>query len=33
LEKKWGFIEVEKVGRTRWIKITDEGSNVSEFLI
>ena len=33
LEKKWGFIEIEKVGRTRWIKITDEGSNASEFLI
>ena len=33
LEKKWGFIEVEKIGRTRWIKITDEGSNASEFLI
>jgi len=33
LEKKWGFIEVEKIGRTRWIKITDEGINASEFLI
>jgi hypothetical protein len=33
LEKKWGFIEVEKIGRTRWIKITDEGNNASEFLI
>jgi hypothetical protein len=33
LEKKWGFIEVEKIGRTRWIKITDEGRNASEFLI
>ena len=33
LEKKWGFIEVEKIGRTRWIKITDDGSNASEFLI
>jgi hypothetical protein len=33
LEKKWGFIEVEKIGRTRWIKITDEGTNASEFLI
>jgi hypothetical protein len=33
LEKKWGFIEIEKIGRTRWIKITNEGINVSEFLI
>ena len=33
LEKKWGFIEVEKIGRTRWIKITNEGVNASEFLI
>ena len=33
LEKRWGFIEVEKIGRTRWIKITDEGINASEFLI
>jgi hypothetical protein len=33
LEKKWGFIDVEKIGRTRWIKITDEGINASEFLI
>ncbi len=33
LEKKWGFISVEKIGRTRWIKITDEGINVAKFLI
>ena len=33
LEKKWRFIEVEKIGRTRWIKITNEGINASEFLI
>ncbi len=33
LEKRWGFIEVEKIGRTRWIKITEEGVNASEFLI
>jgi hypothetical protein len=33
LEKKWGFIEVEKIGRTRWIKITGEGKNAAEFLI
>jgi hypothetical protein len=33
LEKKWGFIKIEKIGRTRWIKITDEGINVAKFLI
>ena len=32
LEKEWGFIEVEKIGRNRWIKITQEGINASEFL-
>ena len=29
----WGFIEVEKIGRNRWIKITEEGKNAAEFLI
>jgi len=33
LEKRWRFIKVEKVGRTRWIKITEEGINASKFLI
>ena len=33
LEKQWGFIEVEKIGRNRWIKITEEGKNAAEFLI
>jgi len=33
LEKQWGFIEVEKVGRNRWISITEEGKNAAEFLI
>ena len=31
--EEWGFIQVEKIGRNRWIKITDEGSSASEFLI
>ena len=31
--EEWGFIKVEKVGRNRWISITEEGSNASEFLI
>jgi len=33
LKEHWKFIEEEKVGRTRWIKITEEGKNASEFLI
>jgi len=33
LEKQWGFIEIEKIGRNRWIKITEEGKNAAEFLI
>lgn len=31
--EEWGFIETEKIGRNRWIKITKEGQNASEFLI
>jgi len=31
--EEWGFITVNKVGRNRWIEITDEGKNASEFLI
>ena len=33
LEKEWKFIEVEKIGRNRWIKITQEGRDAAEFLI
>jgi hypothetical protein len=33
LEKRWGFIKVEKIGRTRWINITEEGKNATKFLI
>ena len=33
LEEQWKFIEVEKIGRNRWIKITQEGKNAAEFLI
>ena len=29
---EWKFIEVERVGRTRWIKITPEGLGAVEFL-
>ena len=31
--EEWNFIETEKIGRNRWIKITQEGSNAAEFLI
>ena len=31
--EEWGFIEVNKVGRNRWIEITEEGNNAAEFLI
>jgi len=33
LEKEWKFIEIEKIGRNRWIKITQEGKDAAEFLI
>jgi hypothetical protein len=33
LKNDWGFIEIEKIGRNRWIKITEEGRNAAEFLI
>ncbi len=31
--EEWGFVETEKIGRNRWIRITKEGRNASEFLI
>lgn len=33
LMEQWNFIEIEKIGRNRWIKITEEGQNAAEFLI
>ena len=33
LVQQWGFIEIEKIGRNRWITITEEGKNAAEFLI
>ena len=33
LKNEWGFIEIEKIGRNHWIKITEEGRNAAEFLI
>ena len=33
LKDEWNFIEIEKIGRNRWIKITQEGIDASEFLI
>jgi len=31
LLEKWKFIKVDKVGRARWIEITQEGKNAAEF--
>lgn len=33
LEEQWKFVEIEKIGRNRWVKITQEGLDASEFLI
>jgi len=33
LEEQWKFVTVDKIGRNRWIKITQDGVNASEFLI
>lgn len=32
LVDRWHFVEVEKIGRTRWIKLTREGNDAMEFL-
>ena len=32
LEEQWKFIEIEKIGRNRWIKITPDGINAAKFL-
>ena len=32
LSDNWKFVEVEKIGRNRWIKITESGSRAAEFL-
>jgi len=32
LQEQWGFIDVEKIGRNRWIKITEDGINAANFL-
>ena len=32
LVEEWHFVEIEKIGRTRWIKLTAEGNNAIEFL-
>ena len=33
LENEWKYVRTEKVGRNRWIHLTDEGKWASEFLI
>jgi hypothetical protein len=32
LENYWGFIKIEKIGRTRYVEITQDGLNAVEFL-
>ena len=29
----WGFVEVKKIGRNRWIKMTEDGDYAAEFLL
>ena len=29
---EWNFVTIEKIGRTRWIRITQEGENITKFL-
>ncbi len=31
--EEWQFIKIEKIGRNRWITVTEEGNNAAEFLI
>ena len=33
LVETWGFVEVEKIGRNRWLKMTEAGDHAAEFLI
>ena len=33
LTDEWGFLQTEKVGRTRWVSLTPEGKNAAEFLL
>ncbi len=33
LTDDWNFLHVEKVGRTRWVSLTEEGRNAAEFLL
>ena len=33
LVEQWKFVEIEKIGRTRWVKITQDGINATEFLV
>ncbi len=33
LEDQWKFIKVEKIGRNRWIQVTEHGQNAAKFLL
>lgn len=29
---EWGFVEVSKMGRSRWVALTEEGENAAKFM-
>jgi len=33
LIEQWKFVKVDKIGRTRWVKLTPDGINAIEFLV
>lgn len=33
LVEQWHFVEIEKIGRNRWINMTDDGKKAADFLI
>lgn len=33
LSEQWKFVEIEKIGKNRWVKLTHDGNNAAEFLI
>lgn len=33
LTNDWGFLRTEKIGRTRWVSLTEAGQNAAEFLL
>lgn len=33
LTDDWKFLRTDKIGRKRWVSLTDEGKNAAEFLL